>query len=89
MGMVTPFPKGHTLCIIDWHEQLRCSICPGRANRQWNRDAAKNHVLGIVNCNAQDDKKKGHHCALVRNEGCLPPLPAAAEEESGEDDGWI
>ena len=41
---------------------------PCRVNQQWNRDMAKNHVLGVVNSNAMDDKKSRHR-ALARNEG--------------------
>jgi hypothetical protein len=59
-------------------------------NWQWNRDAAKNHILGVMNSNATDDKKKSRHHALARNEGWLPPLPTTGVEESSEDDdNWI
>ena len=62
---------------------------PCRVNQQWNRDMAKNHVLGVVNSNAMDDKKSRHR-ALARNESWQPPLTATGEEESSEvDDGWI
>jgi hypothetical protein len=92
-GYVTPFPKGHTLRIINRRGQLRCPIYPGRANWQWTRDGTKNHILGVAKESSNtDEKKKSHHRALVRNEGWLPPLSSAAteEEESGEDDdGWI
>ena len=51
---------------------------------------AKNLFLGTMKSNAVDNKKKSHHRTLARNEGWLPPLPAAYEEESSEDDdGWI
>jgi hypothetical protein len=48
-----------------------CPICPGRENQQWNMDVAKNHVLGVVHSNVQNDKKKSRQSALARNEGWM------------------
>ena len=68
-GYVTPVIRGHQLCIINIYGRLRCPIYPHLANWQWTWDDSKNHVMGTVNSNAQDDKKRRCHRGLVRNEG--------------------
>ena len=68
-GYVMPVIRGHQLRIINIDGQLRCPINPGLANWQWTWDTAKNHILGIVNSNAQDNKKRNHHRGLAGNEG--------------------
>ena len=45
---------------------------------------AKNHVLGIMNSNAQDDKKRSCHRGLERNEGWLPLSFVADKDESSK-----
>jgi hypothetical protein len=54
-----------------WMFLVVCPICPGRENQQWNMDVAKNHVLGVVHSNVQNDKKKSRQSALARNEGWM------------------